>query len=81
MLVSELHARPAPQCPCLHRTTAPATRWRRVQWKLTGIRKESGEFALSYDTPDGVRTLKARSVALTVPAFVAADLLQVAPSP
>lgn len=52
--------------------------WRcRVQWKLTGIRKEGSNFQLTYDTPEGMRTIKARSVALTVPAFVAADLLQV----
>lgn len=51
--------------------------WYRVQWKLTGIQKQGdGTFSLSYDTPDGAKTLRARSVALTVPAYVAADLLE-----
>lgn len=48
-----------------------------MQWKLTGIQKQGdGTYSLSYDTPDGGKTLRARSVALTVPAYVAADLLQ-----
>ncbi len=47
-----------------------------MQWKLTGIQKQDGAYRLTYDTPDGQKTLKARCVALTVPAYVAADLLQ-----
>ncbi|KAK9822829.1 hypothetical protein WJX81_006686 [Elliptochloris bilobata] len=49
----------------------------RVGWQLNEIEKAAdGGFALLYDTPDGSRTLRARCVALTVPAYVAADLVR-----
>jgi hypothetical protein len=48
-----------------------------VQWKLTGIKQQGdGTLSLTYSTPDGDKTLRARTVALTVPAYVAADLLE-----
>ena len=48
-----------------------------MQWKLTGIKKQGdGTLSLTYSTPDGDKTLRARTVALTVPAYVAADLLE-----
>jgi len=54
----------------------------RVNWKLTSIaRTPAGNFKLSYDTPGGQQTVEARTVALTVPAYVAADLLQGAAPP
>ena len=39
-------------------------------------RNKDNTFALVYDTPSGQKQLKTRSVALTVPAYIAADLLQ-----
>lgn len=45
-----------------------------------GISKKDGAYELRYDTPEGGSTLRSRSVALTVPAFTAAKLLQVPPS-
>ena len=52
---------------------------RRVQWKLREIlRGSDGVFTLYYDTPDGAAELRTRSVALTVPAYVAADLVRAA---
>lgn len=35
-----------------------------------------GNYTLLYDTPDGIQEVKTRSVALTVPAYVAADLVR-----
>lgn len=49
----------------------------RVNWKLTSItRLPSGVFSLKYDTPEGAKEIQAKTVALTVPAYVAADLVQ-----
>ncbi|XRB17179.1 protoporphyrinogen oxidase [Pseudoscourfieldia marina] len=50
----------------------------RCDWKLTAISRDetTGKYNLSYDTPDGARTLVAKSVALTVPAYVAAPLIK-----
>ncbi|KAK9804357.1 hypothetical protein WJX72_008949 [[Myrmecia] bisecta] len=48
----------------------------RVNWKLQDIYKKGDTFVLRYDTPEGPKELKARSVALTVPAYIAADLLR-----
>ena len=46
-------------------------------WKLTSIKKGSNDlFELTYDTPDGSSTVKARSVGLTAPSYVVADLLK-----
>jgi protoporphyrinogen/coproporphyrinogen III oxidase len=48
----------------------------RLGWQLEGIsRGDDGLYALSYSTPAGPATLRARSVALTVPAYTAADLV------
>ena len=50
-----------------------------MQWKLREIlRGSDGVFTLYYDTPDGAAELRTRSVALTVPAYVAADLVRAA---
>lgn len=49
----------------------------RTSWKLQSVSKnKDNTFALVYDTPDGQKQLKTKSVALTVPAYIAADLLQ-----
>ena len=50
---------------------------RRTQWKLESISSQGGqEYSLQYSTPQGSQTIKTRSVALTVPAYVAAELLK-----
>ena len=48
----------------------------RTSWKLTRIAKEGEMYSLSYETPEGEQTVKTKSVALTVPAYVAADLIK-----
>jgi oxygen-dependent protoporphyrinogen oxidase len=50
----------------------------RTSWNLTSITKdkESGIFELSYETPEGNKVIKTRTVALTVPSYVAAELFQ-----
>lgn len=49
----------------------------RTSWKLKQVSKnKDNTFALLYDTSDGQKRIRTRSVALTVPAYVAADLLQ-----
>ncbi len=50
----------------------------RVSWKLTKLtkNKETGLFELSYDTPDGSKLIKAKTVAMTVPAYTAAELFK-----
>ncbi|CAG9460956.1 unnamed protein product [Pedinophyceae sp. YPF-701] len=51
----------------------------RLQWQLQGIEKTpEGLYKLSYSTPEGDKVLTSRSVALTVPSYVAADLLAAA---
>ena len=49
----------------------------RTSWKLREVIKgKDNTFKLTYDTPDGQKSVRTRTVALTVPAYVAADLLQ-----
>jgi len=49
----------------------------RCNWKLQSISKTpEGLFLLSYDTPQGQQQLRSRSVAMTVPAWVLADLVK-----
>ena len=51
----------------------------RVNWSLREIlRGSDGVFTLYYNTPDGATELRARSVALTAPAYVVADLVRAA---
>ena len=57
-----------------------------LNWQLKSIEKEEegggsgggggGRFVLRYETPQGAKTVRAKSVALTVPAYVAADLVE-----
>lgn len=49
----------------------------RTSWKLQQVTKnKDNTFSLSYSTPDGQKQIKTRAVALTVPAYIAADLVQ-----
>lgn len=49
----------------------------RLNWKLEGIQHAGdGSYQLTYNTPDGDACVRARAVLLTVPAYVAADLLK-----
>lgn len=49
----------------------------RCNWKLAALAKGSdGLYELTYDTPDGSRTVKAKSVGLTAPSYVVAELLE-----
>jgi len=49
----------------------------RLQWKLTDIKEgDDGMFTLTYETPEGDKSIQSKTVALTVPSYVAADLLQ-----
>lgn len=50
---------------------------RRTSWELLEIEAAaSGGYTLTYRTPEGVKDVKARAVALTVPAYTAADLVR-----
>ncbi|CAI5497499.1 unnamed protein product [Closterium sp. Naga37s-1] len=49
----------------------------RVGWRLVGMQQRAGGGAvLTYDTPRGTTRVAARSVLLTVPAYVAADVIR-----
>lgn len=49
----------------------------RCNWKLQGITKDpAGTYTLSYETPDGNHTITTRTVALTAPAYVVADMIR-----
>lgn len=48
----------------------------RTSWKLTDIAKDGNLFKLIYETPEGTKEIRSRTVALTVPSYVAADLLR-----
>lgn len=48
----------------------------RVNWKLTTIKKTGAGYTLTYETPEGTKTVKARSLVLTVPAYVAKEILR-----
>lgn len=50
----------------------------KTSWTLTSIIKDStdGLYRLTYDTPEGKQQVRARTVAMTVPSYVAADLLR-----
>lgn len=48
----------------------------RCDWKLTAVSKGSdGIYELEYSTPEGTQTVRTRSVALTAPSYVVANLL------
>ncbi|ESR57864.1 protoporphyrinogen oxidase 1 [Citrus sinensis] len=49
----------------------------KLSWKLSGVKKlDSGEYSLTYETPEGLVSLRSRSVVMTVPSYVASSLLR-----
>mgnify|MGYP001971283351 FL=1 len=49
----------------------------KLEWKVTKIAKrDDGSFAITYDTPDGVKTITTATVVMTAPAYVTADTVQ-----
>ncbi|NP_001413391.1 protoporphyrinogen oxidase 1, chloroplastic [Spinacia oleracea] len=49
----------------------------KVSWTLSGIAKSSnGEYNLTYETPDGLVSVRTKSVVMTVPSYVASSLLR-----
>ena len=48
----------------------------RTSWTLKSIEKEGELYRLKYDTPDGPKQVRTKTVALTVPSYVAAELLR-----
>lgn len=49
----------------------------RCEWKLDSVSKNSdGLYELEYSTPDGKKTIKAKTVGLTAPAYVVSSLLE-----
>lgn len=48
----------------------------RVQWTLKKLDKDTdGMYTLEYETPEGAKTVRAKTVAMTAPAYVVADML------
>ncbi|KAJ0113352.1 hypothetical protein Patl1_00769 [Pistacia atlantica] len=46
-------------------------------WKLSGIRKlDNGGYSLTYETPEGLVSVRCKSVIMTVPSYVASNLLR-----
>ncbi|CAN4112705.1 unnamed protein product [Withania somnifera] len=49
----------------------------KLSWKLSSITKlENGGYRLTYETPEGVVSLQSRSVVMTVPSYVASNILR-----
>ncbi|KAI9082550.1 hypothetical protein K1719_035419 [Acacia pycnantha] len=49
----------------------------KLSWKLSSISKlESGEYSLTYETPEGVVSVQSKTVVLTIPSYVASTLLR-----
>ncbi|KAK9202064.1 hypothetical protein WN944_017273 [Citrus x changshan-huyou] len=49
----------------------------KLSWKLSGVKKlDNGEYSLTYETPEGLVSLRSRSVVMTVPSYVASSLLR-----
>lgn len=49
----------------------------KLSWKLLSISKlDSGEYSLTYETPEGVVSLQSKTVIMTIPSHVASPLLQ-----
>jgi len=45
--------------------------------RLTSITKSDGKgYVLEYETPDGVVSVKAKSVIMTIPSYVASNILR-----
>ncbi|KEH43181.1 putative protoporphyrinogen oxidase [Medicago truncatula] len=49
----------------------------KLSWKLLSISKlDSGEYSLTYETPEGVVSLQSKTVIMTIPSHVASPLLR-----
>lgn len=48
----------------------------RLQWKLTKLEKNDDLFVATYNTPNGVQTVRAKSVVSTAPAHALSDVLE-----
>lgn len=49
----------------------------KLSWKLLSIGKlDSGEYSLTYETPEGVVSLQSKTVIMTIPSHVASTLLR-----
>eukprot|EP00188_Purpureofilum_apyrenoidigerum_P001162 Plantae.Rhodophyta-Purpureofilum_apyrenoidigerum.ctg16129.p1 GENE.Plantae.Rhodophyta-Purpureofilum_apyrenoidigerum.ctg16129~~Plantae.Rhodophyta-Purpureofilum_apyrenoidigerum.ctg16129.p1 ORF type:complete len:504 (+),score=73.14 Plantae.Rhodophyta-Purpureofilum_apyrenoidigerum.ctg16129:61-1572(+) len=48
----------------------------KLEWKLNELSKEEDDFVATFQTPQGSRTVRARNVALTAPAYVASGILK-----
>ena len=49
----------------------------KLEWKVTKIAKrDDGSFAITYDTPDGEKTITSATVVMTAPAYVTADTVE-----
>ena len=49
----------------------------RLQWRLTGLERSAadGQYTATFDTPDGVQSVMARSVVSTAPAHALTGVL------
>ncbi|XP_054785136.1 protoporphyrinogen oxidase 1, chloroplastic [Prosopis cineraria] len=49
----------------------------KLSWKLSSISKlDSGEYSLTYETPEGMVSVQSKTVVLTIPSYVASTLLR-----
>ncbi|PHU30347.1 Protoporphyrinogen oxidase, chloroplastic [Capsicum chinense] len=49
----------------------------KLSWKLSSITKsEKGGYRLTYETPEGVVSLQSRSIVMTIPSYVASNILR-----
>ncbi|EEE54354.1 hypothetical protein OsJ_01351 [Oryza sativa Japonica Group] len=49
----------------------------KLSWKLTSITKSDNKgYALVYETPEGVVSVQAKTVVMTIPSYVASDILR-----
>lgn len=50
----------------------------KLQWKVTKIEKNTDDsgYEITYDTPDGVKTIRAKTVVSTAPAHAISDVLE-----
>lgn len=49
----------------------------KLSWKLSRISKlDSGDYSLTYETPEGVVSVKSKTVVMTIPSHIASTLLR-----
>ncbi|KAF7818069.1 protoporphyrinogen oxidase 1, chloroplastic [Senna tora] len=49
----------------------------KLSWKLSSISKlDSGEYSLTYETPEGVVSVRSKTVVMTIPSYVASSILR-----